>query len=595
MDNQNNNGNNNIIRSKNISGGYESLDDEYTKEDIAKERNMAMMNSEMNKMNNIAVDRVEEPKKENVFTNLKNKGTELFNKVRGDAHTNLSSSELRKMELQNKMDAKASSIPVQQPSPQVQQRPQQVQQPRPQVQQMPQQVQQRPQQVQQMPQKAPQQVQQPINVNNKVNNNANINSKKDVFAGLPANNAPKKGFLANFFNKGGNNNQTQNKEENVEPWMLNQPLSAQSLGVSQNEIKKEVEVHDDNSKYFNASSNTDRVGEDNRLKPENFAKPLFEKKVKPGKELEKKKNGTLLRYYLGSSYDSISMGVFSLSALIFGGLYLIANRLLLIGLGVFAAQAYILCFIPWHRGIIYYAVLALALAFVSNPLILFIANNKIKIIRRTHPKFVEEQLEVYVKRKNKSYSGLALLVFLVTIGFTTYMFVVNHYKFSGPIGIGYKYIEKLYTNYTKSEVINIEYDDKVNIDEYFTFKLSDDYKKEDNNYKYTSGEGEYNYCTVSIRKVSNFNNSNALLQAIKSLNKASGKIETEEINGIVYAKFDYSTNNGKYNYLSIKNKETLFIISHFIGKDTPQNVCDNMFGEFKDSLNVIKENEEEKK
>ncbi len=588
MDNQNNNGNNNIIRSKNISGGYESLDDEYTKEDIAKERNMAMMNSEMNKMNNIAVDRVEEPKKENVFTSLKNKGTDLFNKVRGDAHTNLSSSELRKMELQNKMDAKANSIPVQQPSPQVQQRTQQVQQ-------MPQQVQQVQPKPQQMPQQAPQQVQQPVNVNNKVNNNTNISSKNDVFAGLYNNNAPKKGFLANLFNKGGNNNQTQSKEENIEPWMLNQPLSAQSLGVSQNEIKKEVEVHDDNSKYFNASSDTDRVGEDNRLKPENFAKPLFEKKVKPGKELEKKKNGTLLRYYLGSSYDSISMGVFSISALIFGGLYLIANRLILIGLGVFAVQAYILCFIPWHNAVIYYAVLALVLAFVSNPLILFIANNKIKIIRRTHPKFVEEQLELYVKRKNKSYSGLALLVFLVTIGFTTYMFLVNHYKFSGPIGIGYKYIEKLYTNYTNSEVINIEYDDKVNIDEYFTFKIADDYKKEDNVYKYTSGEGEYNYCTVSIRKVSNFNNSNALLQAIKSLNKASGKIETEEINGIVYAKFDYSTDNGKYNYLSIKNKETIFLINHFIGKDTPQNVCDNMFGEFKDSLNVIKENEEEKK
>ena len=582
MNNDDNNLNNNVIRSKNVSGGYESLDDEYTKEDIQKEHNMSIMNTEMNKMNNIEVEKVDNSNN-NFLTNLKNKGMELFKKIRGEAHTDLSSSELRKMDLQNKMnniEQPAMQQPKQEP---VQPKKENVVQP--QVQQAAQKPVQQPQQIPQQPiQQQVKQVEDPA-------------ARAAVFAGLGNgnNSQQKKGFLSNIFNRN-KSNQTANSGDNVEPWMMNQPLSAQSLGVSQNEIKKEVVVHDDNSKYFNASSDTDRVAEDNKLRPENFAKPLFQKKVKPNKELEKKQNGTLLRNYLGNSYDSISMGVFSISALLFGGLYLIANRLILIGLGVFGIQMYILLFIPWQRAVIYYAILALILAFVSSPLILFIAKSKVKFIRMTHPKYVEVQLEELCKRKNKSYTNLSILILLATIGVTSYMFIVNHYKFKGPIGNGYRYIEKMYDSYSKSEVIEIKYDDSVNVSDYFTFKLDDSFSKKDNYYEYvTEAEGENNTCKFSFRKVSNFSDANSLLQAVKSLNKTGGKIETEEINGVVFAKLDYDTDKAKMNYLSIKYNKEVFLINMTIGKDTPQNVCSNMFEDFKGSLEKVEIPTEEKK
>jgi methyltransferase-like protein len=209
---------------------------------------------------------------------------------------------------------------------------------------------------------------------------------------------------------------------------------------------------------------------------------------------------------------------------------------------------------------------------------------------------VEEQLVDYVQKKKKSYSGLAVLILLVTLGVTSYMFVVNHYKFSGPIGIGYKYIEKLYDGSKKSEVAKIEYDDSVNVNDYFTFTLDDGFKKDGVVYKYTTADqGENNYCSFSFRKVKNYNDANSLLQAVKSLNKANGKVETEEINGIIYSKFILNKDNGKHTYLSVRHKETIFMIDYFSGKDTAQNVCDNMLEDIKGSLVKVGETTEEKK
>jgi hypothetical protein len=619
--NPNNNPNNNqnynpnnysggVIRSKNVNGGYESLDDSYTKEDMEKDKQRrAAINYDLNKMNSeLTVSTNAMPEDEDDFLSkakkkakeLKDKGMELFNKLRGDSQTNLSSSELRKMELQNKMIGKQE---------QVNQMPQSNNVPQNNVQQnnVPQNnVQQnRPPMSQQQMRPNGQQVNngQPM-MNNQTGNGMppvppvapipsgslppqpkSMRMKKKIFEGLPnGQQQPKKGLFGNFFHK--NQNVDQNGQV-VEPWMLNQPLSAQSLGVSQNEIKKEVIIYDDSGKYFNASADVDRVSEDNSLHTENFAKPMFQKKVKPNKELERKKNGTLLRSYFGRNYDTISMGVFSIAGLLFGGLRFITYKMFLLGFAAWGAQLFILCFVPWRSGIMLYFGLGLILAFISNPIIMGYANAKIKIYRMTHSKWVEEQLNAYVSSKSKTYGGLAFLIFLLSIAGTAYLYFAKDYEFKGMIGNGYDFVKGIIVSNASSEPVTIQYDNEANVNVDFTYTMPSEFVLSDNVYNYYISNEEYDYCSFSFRKVTNYNEASSLLQAVRKITNSAGKIDSELVNDVLFSNYNYTDKTGKYYYLSIKVKDNLYLIKYYSGSKTPQNVCDNYYVDIKNSIKKV--------
>ena len=599
--------NNRVIRSANVNGGYESLDDDLTKDEIQRQKREAntSFSNEMNMMSNMVASTPipEEPKEENFLDRVKNKGLELFDKVRGEAKSSLSDASLLKMDQMNqKMNEPNTSSNQNMSNPGVssnlEQRP------------MNQPVQQNNNQVPQQPVPKIQnynqgQLSNQMNMNPNIQNqmfpNPNMNqqmggqvrntnqmnsrlgatkvSKKDVFAGLPAGNQNKGGFLKNIFQK--KNDSNVNNPDVVEPWMLNQPLSAKSLGISDNEVKKDMVVSNTNQKYFNNSDDT-RFNQDNSLHPENFAKPLFQKK-----EVVKKNNGTLIRNYLGDDYDSIAMGIFSFSAFFFGGLHFISHRLLVLGLALFAAQMYILCYIPWKTGIIVYLVFSAVLGFLANPIIMNTVKMRVSIMRSTHPKFVEIQFNELAKVKGRKLSSLSFLLLIGFIGLTAFLYFVNGVEFKGLVGKGYGSIQSMLSAQTKVEDITITYNDELSPNSYFTYTIPDGFVKKDNVYQLVFEEGDNHYCEFSFRAINNYTESPKLMSDIKKKYKVSSSVSSATYNGVVYQSLEYSNNKGKYYKLSVKMDDTVYLLEYFSGENTPINVCDNHYKDITSSLKKI--------
>ncbi len=372
--------------------------------------------------------------------------------------------------------------------------------------------------------------------------------------------------------------------------MLNQPLSAKSLGVSQNEVKKDVVVYDDTGKYFNPTADISRVGEDNSLHTENFAKPLFEKKINPNRDDISKKNGSLVKNYLSTDYDTISMGIFSFSGLLFGGIYLISYKLFVIGLLLVALQMYMLLYLPLKTGLIAYAIFSLIMAFVSNPLILFFVNLKIKFYRLTHKKMVEVQLSQYVSNKKSRSVFLAFIVFLVAIGGSAYLYFDKHMKFEGLLGQGYHFINEKYNEYTAAEVVKIEYAEKSGIEDVFAFTIPEGFVKENDKDLYVNTINNLetnNTCHIKMDKVTNMKDANSLMMTLRKTKNVKGTIDVESLNDVIFTTFGYSNDSGKYSYLAVKVSDNLYLLEFYGGSNTPKNVCDNYFDEFKDSLKKI--------
>lgn len=365
-----------------------------------------------------------------------------------------------------------------------------------------------------------------------------------------------------------------------------QPLSMNSLGATPISNQQIPEVADD-SKYFpspDAMIEKEKEMQNANMPPADLMTPsLINEDVIVIDET------ALIKAYAGNNYDKCLKSNFSVFAMLFGSLAFFCKSMYFVGILFFAFQVAILYLFRDLPYIVLasFVILAMIMALLINPLYLSLIRNKVRKIRKKHPKVSQGDLNNICAKKGRNNIVVALLLQIILVAGVVFLAIqllgVNYFKDI--------YKEVLNTfNKTKEEIEyngELKYTD-LNIEDYFYIEVPSSYRKEeDTNFSYTyvtEGIGDYNACSFKFGAVEGYNSAFQLLSKMADYYKVSNVIDSVKFNGLDWYLLYIDHDNGKtyYRATDIDNQVVLFEFTS--GVNTPTGVCDSQIVIILDSI-----------
>lgn len=393
------------------------------------------------------------------------------------------------------------------------------------------------------------------------------------------------GAVAPVFNQNVDNNPSSQTmiDQNL---ISQQPLSMNSLGATPVNNQQIPEVAED-SKYF---PTPDAILEKEK-EMQNANKPPFDLMTPSliDEEVIVIDETALMKAYAGNNYDKCLKSNFSAFAMLFGSLAFFCKSMYFVGILFFVFQVAILYL---FRDIPYiilasFVVIAMIMALLINPLYLSLVRNKVRKIRKKHPKVSQGDLNNICAKKGRNNTVVALLLQIILLGGTAFLAIqllgVDYFKDI------YKDVLNMF-NKPKEEIKyngELKYTD-LNIEDYFYIKVPSDYRKEDDtNFSYTyvtEGVGDYNACSFKFGGVEGYDSASQLLTKMADYYKVSTDIDTVKYNGLEWYLLYIDEDNGKtyYRATDIDNQVVLFEFTS--GANTPTGICDSQIVIILDSI-----------
>lgn len=377
-----------------------------------------------------------------------------------------------------------------------------------------------------------------------------------------------------------------------EDWMQQQPLSAASLGVgaiSGEELAKDVV---EESKFFNPNINkvVEEQQQSQQEQQQQFAMQYGNGQgvvlEDPAPEID---DNALLRQYVGSSFQKISMAPFSFPAFLFSGVYFMYRKMFLLGAILFLIEFAIANLLP--NGIAQIAVIAfhIVLALVVNPIYIKVAKGRVKGIKKAKKNKNKNQIELNTICQNKGGTSLSK-TFILTIICSIFGVIISFIFLSGSL------IAKIF-NFIDVGIIDNEpakYEGTIATSDYdvlgnMNIEIPSVFKKDGETFSYTytsDGTGVFNTCTLSIGKLHKFTSGEDFINQYIEYEKLDVNIGKTTAKGITWYTVVNENSVGKqfYRAADINNEVVLFDFS--VGADTPTGVCDAYLVDIIDSISL---------
>ena len=140
-----------------------------------------------------------------------------------------------------------------------------------------------------------------------------------------------------------NTNNDFNQGQNPD-WMSNQPLSAASLGVAQNENKQEEKDSNKESRFFNFKGNL--------INKNSNIPPISNNQNSNNENQLISKENYYIKEYIGANFTKISMSVFSFGTLLFGSFVFLKRKMYVLGILFCLIEASLITFLPIYIGLV---------------------------------------------------------------------------------------------------------------------------------------------------------------------------------------------------------------------------------------------------
>lgn len=395
-----------------------------------------------------------------------------------------------------------------------------------------------------------------------------------------------KPFVAPSFNQNGgipNNSPVNMINDDL---LGQQPLSASSLGASALEMENEPDDVAVDSKYFPNPANIGNKVEPIVPAPAPLAVKTQVSLVDDDVIVIDEK--AMLKAYVGSNYEKYNMTNFSLTAMLGGSFVYFYRKLYILGIIIFAIQilAFLMLKDSFFILLAVWLVIALVLAFVTNPLYLWLAKQSVNEIKKKHPKISQGEINSLCARKGKSNILIALLLQCVLLFVAIFLSLQI---------VGEDYFTDLYNDaldlLAKKEVTVYDgklYYNHIDITDYFDITTPREFVSDAKEiYKYiyvTNSEGVNNNCSVTFGQVSGYGTPLELLKQIEKYNELENAVSSNEIDGLVWYSLTTETDEGKKYYRAVNLNGSVYVLEFLNGKDTTQGVCDAHFVNIFDSI-----------
>lgn len=377
-----------------------------------------------------------------------------------------------------------------------------------------------------------------------------------------------------------------------EDWMQQQPLSAASLGVGSingAELAKDVV---EESKFFNPNINK-VVEEQQQSQQEQQQQFAMQYGNGQGVVLEDHApeidDNALLRQYVGSSFQKISMAPFSFPAFIFSGIYFMYRKMFLLGAILFLMEFAIVNLLP--NGIAQIAVVAfhIVLALVVNPVYIKIAKGRVKGIKKSKKNKNKNQIELNTICQSKGGTSLSK-TFILTIICSILGVAIAFVFLSGSL------IAKIF-NFIDVGIIDNEpakYEGTIATSDYdvlgnMNIEIPSSFKKDGETFSYTytsNGTGVFNTCTLSIGKLHKFTSGEDFINQYIEYEKLDVNIGKTTTKGITWYTVVNENSVGKQFYRAADINDEVVLFDFSIGADTPTGVCDAYLVDIIDSISL---------
>lgn len=360
--------------------------------------------------------------------------------------------------------------------------------------------------------------------------------------------------------------------------LAQQPLSANALGASEIYTQNVVEENNDNAKYFPTQNNNVQVNAVPVVEPTvvNNTPPLS----MVDEDVIVIDEKAMMKAYVGKNFDNINKSNFSVSALFFASFVYFYRGLYVIGLLIFALQAFAL-YVLRDNPLVLAAVIivvSIILALITNPLYLAIVKYRVSDIKKRYPKISQGDINNICAKKGKNSPALAIILQIGLLAAAVFLALQL---------LGKDYFVDLYEN-ARDAIIKpkeIEYEgnlfyEDVDVKAFFDITLPEGFTEENALwYKYsfeTLGEGKKNKCTIDFGEVKEFKKAKDLLEKIAVYNKEDKDIvDVVESGENTWYVLSLETKNGNMYYRAIELEGKLFVLQYLNGKDTTEGVCDS--------------------
>ena len=408
-------------------------------------------------------------------------------------------------------------------------------------------------------------------VGNETNPSLDVLETNDIYSN-------RVGVEAPILNQSANGVENQNQNLLSQDLLSQQPLSINSLGATSLEQQK-IPDYVENSKFFSPPDLIIQKEKEQMMQNQQFNESV----VMPSLVDENVvviDETALVKAYVGKNYDKYLRSNFSAFAMVFGSFAFFCRSMYFTGLFFFIFQLSILYF---FRELLYiviavYIVLAMIMALIINPLYLFYVRKKVRSIKKKHPKVSQGDLNNICSKKGKNNLLMALLLQIVLVALVLFAVIKL---------VGFDYFKDIYNDIVRifeKTKENVEFNGELkfndlNIEDYFSINIPDDYRKEDDtlvSYTYvTEGVGDNNACSFKFGGIDGYNNSKELLSKIADYYKLGEEIDSVKHNDLDWNLLYVTSDVGKtyYRATDIDNNVVLFVFVS--GSDTPDGICDN--------------------
>lgn len=367
-------------------------------------------------------------------------------------------------------------------------------------------------------------------------------------------------------------------------WASNQPLSSNKLGVNSIDSNNKTNDVQKKGKFFTPFTK--------KKEKEPTPQPIIPVKKDLGLE-EPTPNINeieLLSNFVRHDFTKINMSVFSFSAFILKGIYLINKKIYMIGLLSLAIEFYILTSLPYKTSIIAYLVWSILLALIANPLYLKYAKLKIKSIRNTKKNRKKNQYELNELCSKKGGINF-LLAFLTLAIFYPGLIYLSMYEIpTSTIRQSYDYITSFIEEKKKPVYDGVIDRLSYNVDDELNITIPEEFKKETGKiYKYIytkEGKSEAQSCSLTISLISRFKDPKGYLEQFKKYENIEQDISEKSNNDLTWYQLDQEKRSfiKKLNATNINGNVILF--EYNSGKEVSNLTCQNYYDTIFNSISL---------
>lgn len=297
--------------------------------------------------------------------------------------------------------------------------------------------------------------------------------------------------------------------------------------------------------------------------------------VYQSEENQKQNNITdeeLLKVFIGSHYDKITIHSFNAFGFLFSTLYMFYRKMFLYALLLFFVEIIIVNIIPAYFLI---PILNIFIGLFINKIYAFYAHKKIAKIRKNSVTGnIDEIKQRCIELGGVSIRSLVAGILIEMIVMLVIIVIRSLPGFNSPaIAPLLKKEPTVKTDITYSGTIS--YDTSIDMKKEFIINRPENFidksAEYDYNYEYLANEGIFNKCSVFLTAIEKYNSASYLLNqmAIYNDNKKPAKVAKISVNKIDWYTFSYQDDFGLTYYYGTTKNNRVYLLTYQIQKESP--------------------------